>query len=100
MSDNSNSFVRHEMLSERAPPIGERGVLKWARENLFSSVFNTIMTIASVWVIYSIAVGAAPWFFNGVWNAKTTRECYEILDGVNGACFAVLQTVSSADLWF
>ena len=27
MSDNSNSFVRHEMLSERAPPVGERGVL-------------------------------------------------------------------------
>ena len=91
MSDNSNSFVRHEMLSERAPPVGERGVLKWARENLFSSVFNTIMTIVSVWVIYSIAVGVAPWFFNGVWNAQTTRECYEILDGVNGACFAVLQ---------
>ena len=79
------------MLSERAPPIGERGVLKWARENLFSSIFNTIMTIASVWVIYSITVGVAPWFFNGVWNAETTRECYEILDGVNGACFAVLQ---------
>ena len=91
MSDNSNSFVRHEMLLERAPPVGERGVLKWARENLFSSVFNTIMTIVSVWVIYSIAVGVAPWFFNGVWNAQTTRECYEILDGVNGACFAVLQ---------
>ncbi len=91
MPDNSNSFVRHEMLSERAPPVGERGVLKWARENLFSSVFNTIMTIVSVWVIYSIAVGVAPWFFNGVWNAQTTRECYEILDGVNGACFAVLR---------
>ena len=91
MSDNSNSFVRHEMLSERAPPVGERGLLKWARENLFSSVFNTIMTIVSVWVIYSIVVGVAPWFFNGVWNAQTTRECYEILDGVNGACFAVLQ---------
>ena len=91
MSDNSNSFVRHEMLSERAPPVGERGVLKWARENLFSSVFNTIMTIVSVWVIYSISVGVAPWFFNGVWNAQTTRECYEILDGENGACFAVLR---------
>jgi general L-amino acid transport system permease protein len=91
MSDNSNSFVRHEMLLERAPPVGERGVLKWARENLFSSVFNTIMTIVSVGVIYSIVVGVAPWFFNGVWNAQTTRECYEILDGVNGACFAVLQ---------
>ena len=91
MSNNSNSFVRHEMLEERAPPIGEGGVLKWVRENLFSSVFNTIMTIIAVWVIYSITVGVAPWFLNGVWNAETTRECYEILDGVNGACFAVLQ---------
>ena len=91
MSNNSNSFVRHEMLAERAPPVGEGGVLKWVRENLFSSVFNTIMTIIAVWVIYSITVGVAPWFLNGVWNAETTRECYEILDGVNGACFAVLQ---------
>ena len=91
MSDNSNSFVRHEMLVERAPPVGEGGVLKWIRENLFSSVFNTIMTIIALWVIYSITVGVAPWFLNGVWNAETTRECYEILDGVNGACFAVLQ---------
>ena len=91
MSDNSNSFVRHEMLEERAPPVGEGGVLKWVRENLFSSVFNTIMTIIAVWVIYSITVGVAPWFLYGVWNAETTRECYEILDGVNGACFAVLQ---------
>jgi general L-amino acid transport system permease protein len=91
MSNNSNSFVRHEMLAERAPPVGEGGVLKWVRENLFSSVFNTIMTIIALWVIYSITVGVAPWFLNGVWNAETTRECYEILDGVNGACFAVLQ---------
>ena len=91
MSNNSNSFVRYEMLEERAPPVGEGGVLKWVRENLFSSVFNTIMTIIAVWVIYSITVGVAPWFLNGVWNAETTRECYEILDGVNGACFAVLQ---------
>ena len=91
MSNNSNSFVRHEMLEERAPPVGEGGVLKWVRENLFSSVFNTSMTIIAVWVIYSITVGVAPWFLNGVWNAETTRECYEILDGVNGACFAVLQ---------
>jgi general L-amino acid transport system permease protein len=79
------------MLEERAPPVGEGGLLKWVRENLFSSVFNTIMTIIAVWVVYSITVGVAPWFLNGVWNAETTRECYEILDGVNGACFAVLQ---------
>ena len=47
--------------------------------------------ILSVCMKSSCTVGVAPWFFNGVWNAQTTRECYEILDGVKGACFAVLQ---------
>ena len=90
MSENYTSFVRKEMISERVPPATERGVIKWVRENLFSSVFNTIMTFVSVWIIYSIVVAAAPWFINGVWDAKTVRECYDLLDGKSGACFAVL----------
>jgi general L-amino acid transport system permease protein len=49
------------------------------------------MTLLSLWVIYSIIAGSAPWFINGVWNANSVRECYDILDGVNGACFAVLK---------
>ena len=47
-----NSFVRKEMISERIPPAAERGLVKWVRENLFSSAFNTIMTFISLWVIY------------------------------------------------
>ena len=50
MSEN-NSFVRKEMISERVPPAAERGLVKWVRENLFSSAFNTIMTFISLWVI-------------------------------------------------
>ena len=65
--------------------------MKWARENLFSSPFNVIMTILSLWVIYSIVKGSAPWFLNGVWEAESVRECYDILDGARGACFAVLK---------
>lgn len=90
MSENYTSFVRKEMISERVPPATERGVIKWVRENLFSSVFNTIMTFVSIWIIYSIVVAASPWFINGVWDAKTVRECYDLLDGKSGACFAVL----------
>ena len=41
-----NSFVRKEMISERIPPAAERGLVKWVRENLFSSAFNTIMTVS------------------------------------------------------
>ncbi len=90
MSRGNNSFVRKEMISERIPPATERGLVKWVRENLFSSAFNTIMTFVSLWFIYSIVVAATPWFLNGIWDAETVRECYDLLDGKSGACFAVL----------
>jgi hypothetical protein len=90
MSGDNNSFVRKEMISERIPPAAERGLVKWVRENLFSSAFNTIMTFVSMWFIYSLVVAAAPWFLNGIWDAETVRECYDLLDGKSGACFAVL----------
>ena len=91
MAENNASFVRHELIKEQVPPVSERGLVKWVRENLFSSPFNAIMTVLSLWVIYSIIAGSAPWFINGVWNANSVRECYDILDGVSGACFAVLK---------
>ncbi|MDS9948017.1 MAG: amino acid ABC transporter permease, partial [Planktomarina sp.] len=91
MAENNASFVRHELIKEQVPPVSERGLVKWVRENLFSSPFNAIMTVLSLWVIYSIVAGSAPWFINGVWNANSVRECYDILDGVSGACFAVLK---------
>ena len=91
MAENNASFVRHELIKEQVPPVFERGLVKWVRENLFSSPFNAIMTVLSLWVIYSIIAGSAPWFINGVWNASSVRECYDILDGVRGACFAVLK---------
>ena len=91
MSETNAPFVRHKLIEEQAPPVTERGVVKWARENLFSSPFNVIMTILSLWVIYSIVKGSAPWFLNGVWEAESVRECYDILDGARGACFAVLK---------
>ncbi|MBQ58391.1 amino acid ABC transporter permease [bacterium] len=91
MSETNAPFVRHKLIEEQIPPVTERGVVKWARENLFSSPFNVIMTILSLWVIYSIVKGSAPWFLNGVWEAESVRECYDILDGARGACFAVLK---------
>ena len=71
MAKNNAAFVRHQLIEEQAPPITERGVVKWVRENLFSSPFNVIMTLLSLWVIYSIIAGVAPWFINGVWNADS-----------------------------
>ena len=93
MSDthaHSAAFVRTETLPQLPPPITERGAIKWIRENLFATIPNAILTIVSLYVIYSILSSVLPWIFNGVWDAESLTECREILNGTRGACFAVL----------
>lgn len=93
MSDSS--FVRNQMLPPEAPPLTERGLVKWLRENLFSSVLNSVLTLLGlVFVIYAVAT-ALPWFLNGVWNAKDLRECRAIIEAsagpeATGACWALI----------
>ena len=89
------SYVRETMLPESAPPATERGVVKWMRENLFSSWLNAILTILSIYVIYLILAGVLPWLLNSVWSAGSLNECREVLaaQGMtshDGACFSVL----------
>jgi general L-amino acid transport system permease protein len=81
MSDTRShnvSFVRSDMLPEQAPPVSQSGIIKWARENLFSSVLNAVMTIVSIFIIYYILSGVLPWIFGGIWNAGSLSECREI----------------------
>ena len=93
MTDTNVSFVRHEQIPPSPPPARETGVIKWARENLFSNWFNTILSLIAFYVIIRVILGAAPWFINGVWDAGSIRECRDILAAAGketGACFAVL----------
>ena len=88
------SFVRTEILPEREPPITERGIIKWGRENLFDGWFNSILTVVSLYVIWMVLRDIVPWFFNGVWVAGSLAECREILHERLGhteaACWAVI----------
>jgi general L-amino acid transport system permease protein len=93
MSDThaeSVAFVRDTMIPEQTPPATETGAIKWVRANLFPDWFNAILTILALYLIARLAIGAFPWFANGVWNASSLAECREILDGATGGCFAVL----------
>ena len=90
MTRHDMAFVRDTIVPERAPPVTESGVWKWMRENLFSSWFNAIVTALSVYVIYTVVTGFAPWFTNSVWQAGSLSECRDILEGARGACFAVI----------
>jgi len=90
MSRNTPAFVRSRMLPESPPPVADTGAIRWLRENLFSSVGNTILTLVSAYVVVRILFWAAPWFFNGIWDSPSLSACREMLDGRTGACFAVL----------
>ena len=84
------AFARTEILPEAPPPVQERGIVKWLRENLFSSPANTVLTLAAVWAVYHLATAVAPWLMNGVWNTSSLSACRDVLDGSVGACFSVL----------
>jgi general L-amino acid transport system permease protein len=93
MSDThqqSIGFVRDSMLPQATPPMGETGALRWMRANLFSSIANGALTLASLVALYYLVSGVMPWIMNGIWDAPSIRACREILNGTVGGCFAVL----------
>ena len=90
------AFVRSDMLPQQAPPLTERGAVKWLRENLFSSPFNTVLTLLGAAVVLLLVQAALPWLLNSVWNASSLKECREIIwasagPEATGACWALIR---------
>ena len=77
MSDMS--YVRSEMLPERAPPASQIGFVGWIRANLFNGVGNSILTILSLIFLWYILSALLPWIFAPTWNSGSLNECREIL---------------------
>jgi general L-amino acid transport system permease protein len=90
------SFARTDMLPALPPPITERGAVKWARENLFSSPLNIALTVLGVVIVWWLVAMSLPWWLNSVWNANSLSECREIVaatagEGATGACWAMIK---------
>ncbi|MEE9389563.1 MAG: amino acid ABC transporter permease [Paracoccaceae bacterium] len=89
------SYVRTEMLGEKPAPAGQTGALKWARENLFSSVWSSLLTLLALFFVYQFLSFVLPWMFQSSWTASSLRECREAIahtygEGTEGACWAVI----------
>jgi len=70
------------------PPSGTVGVYGWIRQNLFSSISNSLLTIISVVLLYYLIDGIIGWFFlDAVFDADSKIACRKIDDG---ACWAVI----------
>jgi general L-amino acid transport system permease protein len=90
------AFVRDSMLPPAPPPVGERGAVKWMRENLLSTPLNIALTVLGVLIVYWIVAASLPWWLNSVWNASSLGECREIVaakagEGATGACWAMIR---------
>ena len=84
------AFVRHEPIAPAPPPMAAGGPGRWIHDNLFSSLWNGALTVASLAAVYWVVTAALPWFANAVWEAPSLTACRAILQGETGACFAVL----------
>lgn len=89
MSDSRKPFVASGDIPQSPPPSSVVGPIAWMRENLFSSIANTIMTLAGIFIIYSLLAAVIPWLFiDSVWNASSLSDCRSV---DNGACLAVIK---------
>ncbi|PJK29589.1 amino acid ABC transporter permease [Minwuia thermotolerans] len=88
VQEHTARFVADKQIPAAPPPRSESGAIAWLRTNLFSGVFNTILTLLGLYVIYLVMAGITPWLFlDSVWNASSLSNCREIDDG---ACLAVI----------
>ncbi|MBY6091473.1 amino acid ABC transporter permease [Maritimibacter alkaliphilus] len=88
------SYVRETMLPQQEPPASTVGPLGWAKTNLFSGWFNTVLSVLSGLFILWLAYRLLPWIISPTWQATSLNECREIIGALNkphgGACWGVI----------
>ena len=70
------------------PPPGTRiGLLAWARANLFSSAFNTVLTLLACYLVWLILPPLLSWaIVDANWVGTTREDCTK-----DGACWVFIQ---------
>ena len=67
MDDNKHSL--HAVSEEQLPPPSERiPVIRWLKQNLFSSWFNAILTVLATALIVTLVLGLLTWALGARWE--------------------------------
>ncbi len=86
MSDRAFHRSQAEMLPSRSAPAGQTGALGWMRANLFSSPLNILLTLFSLFLLWSIIPAVLDWaFFDAEFVGSSRDDC---VGGAGGACWA------------
>ncbi|MGL4324275.1 MAG: amino acid ABC transporter permease [Beijerinckiaceae bacterium] len=87
-----STFIRTAFIDPQKPPLSEAGIVGWLRQNLFSSIPNTILTLATIAFVWLIAPPIFKFFItDSVWNGEDREACLS-RNGVEiGACWAFVR---------
>ncbi len=83
------AFVAKGEIPAAEPPARTTGIYHWAKENLFSSPLNIILSVLSIAFIAWVIPPLVQWaFVDAVWSADSLKGCREI--NPHGACWAMI----------
>ena len=94
MSDiAASSFVRQDLVPERAAPVKTTGLVGFLRTRLFNTPTNILLTVASVLLLWLIVVPAVRFLLiDAVWHGTDRDACLAANAGhVVGACWPYVQ---------
>ncbi len=78
MQENNETFI-----TPKSPPVLTKNYLRWCKANLFSSYFNTILTVFSISLVLWLIPTALNWFiFDATFSGTTQSDCVS-----DGACW-------------
>jgi general L-amino acid transport system permease protein len=87
MADVHAEAVPRPTAQSLAPPVSEVGVLAWLRQNLFSTWYNTLLTLACLWLLWELVPPLVRWVLLDADFAGTSRE--DCTSG--GACWVFIK---------
>ena len=94
MSDiTASSFVRRDLVPERAAPVKTTGFVGFLRTRLFNSPTNILLTIVSILLLWFTVVPAVKFLLvDAVWTGKDRTACLSETAGQTvGACWPFVQ---------
>ncbi|WP_286819922.1 amino acid ABC transporter permease [Desulfobacter sp. UBA2225] len=78
--------IDHEAIKNIKPPVNQRGIIGWFKENLFNGIFNSVLTLIILTFILKFLPPFIQWaFFKASWftNPDFCKQC-------EGACWSVV----------
>ena len=90
VATDSLRFVSGQTVEALPPPNLARGPVAWMREKLFSGIFNAVLTVLSLALLYFILPPLVRFLFiNAAWTGTDRAVCREDMVGHPvGACWA------------